>query len=228
MGVIRRAGRWLLRLTFAGLAVLALTAMAVQVMTSLVLAEHGEGRAMAPVDAIIVLGSGVAGDGRLEYGSRRRVEAAVAAFRAGRARAIIMTGAAGSWSPERSLAARMGAFAIGLGVPAGAVILEENSTTTFENIRFTFAIAEARGFRRLALASDAYHLTRARALAAYFGRPGMALVAAGGLNRESRPDYLRAMVREALAWWYNLYKVAAWEALGQLGYDDAERGGLVR
>jgi hypothetical protein len=82
--------------------------------------------------------------------------------------------------------------------------------------------------QKIALLTDAYHLERARWLAAFFGRPDVELVATDGLRFDTVGNRVWAILREALAWWYNLGKVAAWEALAVVGLDPAERGELVR
>jgi len=119
-------------------------------------------------------------------------------------------------------------FAVAAGAPPERVLVEPRSVSTFENLRFSLRLAERRGLERLALASDPYHLARARALAAYFGRPDVGLVAARGFGRE--PWFVRVahLLREAMAWWYNLLKVAGWEALGALGVPEGARAELVR
>lgn len=221
-------GRWFRRLLVLGLAVLALTMIAVQAMSSRMLEAHRDGRDMEPVDVIIVLGAGVDGDGVLGYSSRRRVAAAAAAYRAGNARFLMTTGGRGGWHPERTGAELMADHAVSLGVPREAILLEDRSRTTLENLRFGFAIAEARGLSRVALASDAMHLARARALAGWLGRPDLPLVAADGLGRELHVERAWNLLREALAWWLNFGKVAAWETMGALGYSEAERGEVIR
>lgn len=227
-----RLVRWLWRavraLALLGAVLCGATLVAVQVASDRVLEAHRDGVGMAPVDAIIVLGSGVDGDGVLGYSSRRRIAAAVAAWRAGKARAIITTGGTGAWHPGVSSAALMADHAIALGLPPGAVLLEERSTTTLENLRFAFDIADAAGMARVALASDAFHLVRARALAGWLGRPDLPLVAADGLAREPLPMRAVNLLREAAAWWFNLGKVIGWEAMALAGMGEAEIGERIR
>ena len=225
MGVIRRLGR-LVRL---GLAVLAVTLAAVIWQDTQVTAATARGRALAgPVDAAIVLGAGVEGDGRLAYNSRRRVAAGVRLLQAGRARHLIFSGGVGGNHPATSAAALMRQHAIRLGAAPERLLLEPRAVSTFENIRFSFALAAARGFESLALVSDGYHLTRASWLAAYFGRPELPLATAEGFARAWWPVRSAHYVREALAWWYNLAKVAGWEALGALGLPPAARAEWIR
>ena len=227
MGVRRRAARWLLGLLVIGLAVWAATAGAVLWAADAALEAHLDGRSIeAPIDAIIVLGAGMSKDGGLGPASRRRVAAAVAAYEAGKAEALIVSGGPAG-EVGTPVATFMHAHAVALGVPPGAVLVEARAGSTFENLRYAFEIAETHGMERLALASDAYHLARARALAALFGRRHLGLVAAAGPSTVASWDAGVAILREALAWWYNFGKAAAWQGLDLLGWEPAERAALV-
>ena len=226
MGVIGRLLKWGLRL---GLVVLALTTGAVMYFSDVNLQTYGGGRGLAaPVDAILVLGGGVDGDGVLGYSSRRRVAVAVALLEAGRARRLILSGGP-AWMHRDITAARlMRAHAIALGAPPDALLTEIRSSSTFENLRLGFALAEQRGLGNLAILTDAFHLERARALAGYFGHPDVALAAVRGLEFEDDVIRAWAILREALAWWFNLAKVAGWELLAAAGMDLDARQELIR
>ena len=214
MGV---AGRLARRVVWMGLAVLVLSVAAVLYAEDRNMERYGNGRALEqPVDAVIVLGSGTDGDGVLGYSSRRRVAAAVELLEAGKARNLILSGGNGESGPP-SIADLMKEHAVSLGAPAEAILVEPHSRTTFENLRFSFEIAERAGFESLAVATDAFHLERARWLASFFGQPEIGLVAVGGFVRE--PDVIRVqmILREAAAWWYNLAKAVGWEGLAAAG-----------
>lgn len=229
MGVTRRLRRGLRRLVVFGCAVLAVTVAAVVWFSSRNLEAHGEGRGLAaPVDALIVLGGGVDGDGVPAYSTRRRVAAAVELLEAGRAKALILTGGLDPRWPGAPAALLMRDHALSLGAPEAALIMEDRSRSTFENLRFAFAIARERGFERLAIVTDAFHLERARRLAAWLGWPGIGLVAVDGLRLDSLGNRVWSTLREALAWWFNLGKVAAWEAMRVLGIDEETRAAWVR
>ena len=139
MGVIFRLVKWGLRLAVA---VVALTAAAVMYFSDANLRLYGAGRGLAaPSDAILVLGGGVDGDGVLGYSSRRRVAVAVALLEAGRARRLIFSGGP-EWARSGFTAAElMRAHAIALGAPPDALLTEARSSSTFENLRFGFALA---------------------------------------------------------------------------------------
>jgi len=226
MGVIGRLLKWGLRL---GVVVLALTTGAVMYFSDVNLQTYGGGRGLAaPVDAILVLGGGVDGDGVLGYSSRRRVLVAVALLKAGQTRNLILSGGPEWKHPDYTAAGLMRAHAIALGAPPEALLTELRSSSTFENLRFGFALAEQQGLETLAILTDAFHLERARALSGYFGYPDVALAAVRGLEHENDVNRVWSIVREAMAWWFNLAKVAAWEVLAAVGMDEDARQELIR
>jgi len=226
MGVIGRLAR---RAALLGVAVLAVTVVAVLYLSDRHMELHGHGRSLAePVDAAIVLGAAVDGDGVLGYSSRRRVKVGVALLEQGKTRNLILSG--GGAHPGRfpSVGELMRDHAVALGAPAEALLVEPDSVSTFENLRFSFALARGHGFERLAIVTDAFHLERARLLAAFFGRPDIGLAAAPGLDRDTRTNRVGFILREALAWWLNLGKAVAWELLAAGGVGPETRQDWIR
>ncbi len=225
MGVIRLLRR-LLRL---GIFVLALTIAAVLYAEHRIRHDGALAEALPePVDAAIVLGAGVDGDGRLGYDSRRRVAGGVALLADGRAAILIFSGGVGGNHPTTPAAVLMRDHAVELGADRARLMVEPRAVSTFENLRFSFAIAREQGFERLAIVSDPGHLARAAALASFWGKPGLPLVAVPGTERGWWPIRGVFAVREALAWWFNLGKVAGWEAFGLIGMPEARREELIR
>ncbi len=130
------------------------------------LALDAYGRRAAPSsgqwDAIVVAGCRVMPDGRPSPALERRVRAAVALWKAGRAPLVVMTGGVGEHPPSEAEAAARLAHA--LGVPESALVRESQSTTTAENARFAARVVDA---RRVLIVSDTYHVLRCEWL---FGR----------------------------------------------------------
>ena len=208
---------------------LALTVGAVMYFsdTNMRLYENGRGLE-ATVDAILVLGGGIDGDWVLGFSSRRRVAVAVALLQAGKARHLIFSGSSREYHLDITAAKLMRDHAIALGAPPEALFTESNASSTFENLRFGFALAQEKGFTKLALLTDAFHLERSQWLARYFGWPDIGLIAAPGLERDSNPNRAWSILREALAWWCNLTKVGVWEALSVAGMNVAARQELIK
>jgi len=226
MRVIGRLLRWA---CWLGAILLAVTAAAVMYLSHANLERHGSGHSLdEPVDALLVLGGRVDGDGQIGFSSRRRVRVAVALQQAGRAKWLILSGGSPYPGASAKTADLMRDFALGLGAPPDRILLEAGSASTFENLRFGFSLAAARGLGRIAIVTDAFHIERSFRLAGYFGHPEVGLVAVEGLGRDSPGNRVWSILREALAWWYNLAKMAGWEALDAAGFSAAERGALIR
>ncbi len=120
-------------------------------------------------DAIVVLGCRVHDDGRPSIALRRRVERGVALFNAGSAPRLVLTGGVGEGKPisEARAAARI---ARDLGVPASAIVIEEESRSTEENAAFS---RRAIGDGRVLIVSDTYHVARGeRVFSRYFAEVG--------------------------------------------------------
>lgn len=109
-------------------------------------------------DALVLLGCRVT-SGELPGPARRRVEAAVAAFAAGLAPRVAVTGGKrwGATIEAEELARALRAA----GVPSDAILCERAATNTFENARFTAKLLAPLGLTRVGLVTCDWHLPRA-------------------------------------------------------------------
>ena len=117
----------------------------------------------APADCIIVLGAGT--DGKTPNPVfRERLHHAVTLYEGGYADMILLTG---GYSPgnERSDAAIAGQYLQELGIPADAILLEEKSTITQENLEFSREIMDSHDFSTCILVSDPLHMKRSMMMA---------------------------------------------------------------
>lgn len=225
---MRRLLRMARRLVVFGL-VLFLMTLAAVVAAEWQMAQEATIQALpGAIEIAIVLGAGVEGDGRLAYDSRRRVAAGVELLETGQAERLVFSGGLGRYHPRTPAAKLMRDHAVALGAQAEALSIEPHALTTFENLRFSFAMADAMGAKRLALVSDPSHLARAKALSWFWSRPDVVLVAARGIETVWWPHRLVYRGREAFAWWLNLGKMAAWSGLGLLGLPPDQRAEWVR
>jgi uncharacterized SAM-binding protein YcdF (DUF218 family) len=115
-------------------------------------------------DAIVVLGGGIEPGGRPSLVSRTRVERAVEIFRGGVAPRIILSGRCGLTDREPAVteAAAMADHARSIGVPDGALVLEEESRDTLGNAYFTRArFLEPNGWTSVRVVTSDFHLSRA-------------------------------------------------------------------
>jgi uncharacterized SAM-binding protein YcdF (DUF218 family) len=96
---------------------------------------------------------------------------------------VVSGGSADTDGPTPPLAEVMRDFLLRLGVPAGDMLVEDQSRSTHENAVETSQLLEARGFRRIVLVTDAAHLPRA---AACFRKQGIDVVPCGCRYRATR------------------------------------------
>jgi uncharacterized SAM-binding protein YcdF (DUF218 family) len=107
-------------------------------------------------DAIVVLGCRVNVGGTPSHALERRAEHAARLYHEGRAPLVVVTGGVGDHGPsEASVAAGVLARA---GVPRHAILVEDASTSTWENARFA---RERFGGGRVLVVTDAFHTFRA-------------------------------------------------------------------
>lgn len=234
MGVIGGLPRWSRRLGLAVLviatsAILAITSGFVLYFSAVNLQRYGDGRSLqVPVDVVLVLGGGHDGDGMISPSSRRRVRTAVGLLQAGRTQNLIFSGGRPAGSSDVQEAFLMRDFALTLGAPAERLLTELKAASTFGNLRYGFALARTNGFERIAILTDAFHLERARRLSTYLGHPQVGLIAADGLRGEPVPVRVWSILRESLAWWYNLARIAGLEILRLAGFGAEERSEQTR
>lgn len=151
--------------------------------------------APAPADAILVLGRKLEAD-RPSPVFVARLAHAESLWRAGLApRLLVAGGLTGRASISEAEAGR--AWLVGHGLPPEAVLIEDQSQHTLENLFLVRETLRAQGWRTLLLVSDPLHLARATALA-------------GGLGLATRraPAPACPPVKGSFAWW----KRAAFEA----------------
>ena len=136
--------------------------------------------ALAKAPAIVVLGGAVSppqlGGSEIDlHSAADRVWYAARLFHAGKAPMLILSG---GYDPERhaySEARAMATFLADLGVPAQAMVLEEQSRNTRQNAANSAALLKARGINRILLVTSALHMPRAMAL---FTAQGLQVIAA--------------------------------------------------
>ena len=117
----------------------------------------------APADCIIVLGAGT--DGKTPNAVfRERLHHAVTLYENGYSDRILLTGG-DSPGNEHSDAYIAGQYLLTLGIPEEAILLEEKSTITQENLQFAKQIMEAEDLSTCILVSDPLHMKRSMLMA---------------------------------------------------------------
>lgn len=159
----------------------------------------------AAADAVVVLGAKVDASGNAGAAIRRRVAHAVRVVTERRIEVLLLSG--GNGGPGPSEAAVMHRLALEHGIPGDQIVIEDRSRNTFENGVYTGRIIKDRGWRRIVLVTDDWHMRRALYV---FRRLGLE---AGGDPVRRPPDISRrawarahlddsaALVRSAWLFW---------------------------
>ena len=154
------------------------------------------------VDLLVVAGCRVQPDGTPSECLRNRTRGAVEAWRAHPSARILFTGGIGAGPVSEAEAASR--YAVGLGLPAERILLEQRSTSTEENAQLAAEALAGEPVGRVVVVTDSYHVLRARLVFAhYFDDVDAVGVCPGPRSR------LRGAVREVFA-------VAAYLVLGRL------------
>ena len=220
--------RWLKRLCVLGMVVFAVTFVAVVFQANHMRDTHGGGQSVVgPYDAAIILGAGIEPDGLIPYTGRRRVAIGVDLLKAGKVGRLIISDGSRKQGTRRG-AEDMADYAVSLGAPREALLLERESRSTLQNLLFSRVIAREHDLKTLVLVTDSVHLTRAELLAGYLDIQLAGLAAADVRREQGVFSTWPYLTREALAWWYNLGKAAAWSGLGWLGWTPEERSKYVK
>jgi uncharacterized SAM-binding protein YcdF (DUF218 family) len=120
-----------------------------------------------PADAIVVMGAAQY-DGRPSPIFAARLNQGVKLFLSGDAPRLVMTG--GKAAGDRTTEAAVGrAYAIELGVPPSAILVEDQSRTTLESVRAVAALLKANGASTALFVSDRPHMLRVLRMAADAG-----------------------------------------------------------
>lgn len=114
-------------------------------------------------DAALVLGFALAADGSPRPQIIGRVEHAVALYKQGRVKRLVLSGGAGR--AGHTEAGVMRDLALAAGVPDTAIVLEESSRSTIENFACARPVLEQLAAKRVLLVTEPWHITRAMLLA---------------------------------------------------------------
>lgn len=151
------------------------------------LAQRVEIRQAAGMHTILILGAAVWPEGPSPTLRRRTLHAA-RLWHAQPDAALIPCGGLGQHPPTE--AAAMRDLLLGAGIAADAITLEDQSTTTFENIRNAARLITGRS---VTIVTDPYHASRALMVARHFGLDACADCPLSEIGQS------RHLLREALA-----------------------------
>jgi uncharacterized SAM-binding protein YcdF (DUF218 family) len=120
-------------------------------------------------DVIIVLGAHLWGDQPSPL-LRYRLDQAISLYRQGYAKSIIVSGAQG----DDELTTEAYAMAVYLGrhnIPKDIIYLEENSYSTYENMKYSKEIMDREGLERAIIVTNTFHVYRALEIGKHFSIP---------------------------------------------------------
>ncbi|MBA4710039.1 YdcF family protein [Aquitalea aquatica] len=166
------------------------------------IARYADEPATQPADAALVLGAAAWGS-KPSPVLRERINHAVTLYKQGRVRWIVFTG--GTPEPGYPTEADVGReFALRQGVPMTAMLAENESRTTWQNLENAHKLATPFGIRSFLLVSDPLHMRRAVLMAHDLG-----MAAAPAPTESSRyvswSNKVKFLVRET--WLYVGYRV---------------------
>ena len=140
--------------------VLALLVLIVVVITLAArIYSFADSRSDEPADAAIVLGAAV-WTTRVSPVFRERINHGIDLYRRGKVRKLIFTGGQGNpGESTESSAARD--YALQSGIPAGDILIEEKSHTTYENLLYARQLADSQSIKKVLIVSDPLHMKRA-------------------------------------------------------------------
>lgn len=158
-------------------------------------------RSLKRCGCIIVLGAKVHADGSMSRCLRLRCDAAANAWRNGAAERMILCGGRLGDAP-RSEAEAMAEYLRGCGVSERALLMEDRSRNTVENLQNAREIMAREGFADAAIVTSDYHVQRALWIARKLS------IRACGIAARSPSGFiarLKNLLRECVSWcvfWY--------------------------
>ena len=108
-------------------------------------------------DCIVVFAGGVGESGQAGQGFEERVKYAVDLYKNGYAKNLVFSSGYMYIYKEPLM---MKALAVSLGVPENAIILENESKSTYENVKFTLGLLNKYNYKKILLVSSPYHMRR--------------------------------------------------------------------
>ncbi|CAM4382850.1 MAG: YdcF family protein [Paenibacillus macerans] len=121
-----------------------------------------------PADVGIVLGASLWGD-EPSPGLRERLEQSIQDYKEGKFKLFLLTGGRDTANSKYTEAEGMANYLERSGIPREKILLENEATSTFENLKFSQAIMEERGYDSALIITHTYHGNRALEIAEAFG-----------------------------------------------------------
>lgn len=137
------------------------------IMAAVSIVRYGETDEKTQCDAAIILGAGT-WEGKVSAVYRERINHGIWLYENGYVDYLILTGGMGEGNQVSDAQAAM-EYAISQSVPEDAILIEEKSTITEENLAFSKKIMDAHDLHTAIIVSDPLHMKRAMAMAEDYG-----------------------------------------------------------
>ncbi|NGZ74472.1 YdcF family protein [Saccharibacillus alkalitolerans] len=163
----QRGGRWKKRMLLALLAGVILFIL----WTAYIQVRIGQGASLTrehDADVAIVLGARL-WDNRPSPALKERLDAAYAGYERGDYPMLIVSGGLDNPQMQLTEAEGMAEYLEERGVPKSHIVLENEATSTYENLLFSRRIMEEKGMRTAAIVTHEFHGARARDIAEFLG-----------------------------------------------------------
>lgn len=134
---------------------------------ALSIVNYGKIDEKAPSDVAIILGAGT-WKGEVSPVYRERINHGIWLYQNGYADYLLLTGGVGDGNPVSDAAAAK-AYALSQGVPETAILIEEKSTITEENLFYAKAVMDELSLKSAIIVSDPLHMKRAMLMASDYG-----------------------------------------------------------
>lgn len=156
--------------------------------------------------AALVLGAAVWPGGEPSPTLRRRALEGARLYHAGKADLLIACGGTGHNPPSEAEVIRR--VCLEAGLPANAILLEDRSTRTRENIAFALPLLKRAGATQVVIVTDRYHAPRARLI----GRKHGLTCSTSSPPPSGTPWHrrLRSRLREVPAFLWELLRPVRW------------------
>ncbi len=128
---------------------------------------YGEKDERREADVAIVLGAGVTGD-KPSPVFQERINHGIWLYENGYVKTLIMTGGYGEGATCSEARAALG-YAVGRGIPREAILIDEKSRITQENLYYAKQLMEEYGMKDALIVSDPLHMKRAMEMAEDYG-----------------------------------------------------------
>jgi len=137
------------------------------IITAVNIAQYGKLEEKAHCDVAIVLGAATSGE-EVSPVYRERINHGIWLYENGYVDYLILTGGVGEGN-EKSDAYVAKQYAIEKGIPNQAILIEERSTITEENLEYAKAIMDAHSMDTAIVVSDPLHMKRVMLMADDYG-----------------------------------------------------------